>query len=92
MRRAAAERLPTLGSREEIEDGVEPLPALRTPVMTAAIIMKFLLFINSIERAATFKLLRLSICALCGTLYLKATHVQRNAAAGLRTAGSSGAA
>jgi hypothetical protein len=42
MLRAAAERLPTLGSREEIEGGVEPLPALRTPVMTAAIIMKFL--------------------------------------------------
>jgi hypothetical protein len=35
-----AERLPTLGSREEIEGGVEPLPALRAPVMTAAIIRK----------------------------------------------------
>ena len=27
-----------MGSREEIEGGVEPLPALRTPAMTAAII------------------------------------------------------
>jgi hypothetical protein len=32
-----------LGSREEIEGGVEALPTLRTLVMTAAIIKKFLL-------------------------------------------------
>ena len=39
-----AERLPTMGSREEVEGGVEPLPALRAPVMTAAIIRNVLFY------------------------------------------------
>jgi hypothetical protein len=44
MENKKAERLPTLGSREEIEGGVESLPALRAPVMTAAIIRNSCLF------------------------------------------------
>ena len=53
MQLRKAERLPTLGSREEIEGGVESLPALKVLVMTAAIIRKFLLVIDSTQRATT---------------------------------------
>jgi hypothetical protein len=64
------------GSREEIEGGVEPLPALRAPVMTAAIIMKFAR-ISSTQRATACTFLRLSNCSLCGTLYPEALHNRR---------------
>jgi hypothetical protein len=40
-----AERLPTLGSREEVEGGVKHRSALRAPLMTAAIIRVLLAFL-----------------------------------------------
>ena len=63
-----------MGSREAIEDGVEPLPALWAPVMTAASSYIPAYFIST-ECATTFNLLRLSICPRCGTLYLEALRV-----------------
>src|SRR3954471_20924456 len=55
MKSRKAERLPKLGSREEIEGGVKPFPALRAPVMTAAIIVNLLVLLaHSVPRLLHF--------------------------------------